>query len=102
MEFQKTALNRAIHFNDNNDIIVQRTQDVNPILERNRILRELNDGRPCKEVQHVGRIPFAVVESWRNKYGVNVLKPSGEDAKIICWLLNKPENAYLRTWSGKL
>lgn len=95
-------LKRKMHIDDDNKVIIERQQDVSPILDRNQQLRNHFSGKKMGDMQHIASIPFAVVEEWRNRYGINVFRPNKEDQKRIQKLLNSPEYAYLRTGGGRL
>ena len=96
---QHSKLARAMHIDNDGKLTIQRTQNVQPILDRNHRLRDMQQ---TGEVRHVASIPMGLVEHFHDKYGINVLAPSHEDAKRILKLLNSPEYAYLRTSTGRL
>jgi hypothetical protein len=80
--------------------IVERVQDVEPILEENKRLRALNDGySPRRELRRVASIPLIVVEQWMQE-GVNLFDPNCREA--VRRKLNDPENLFLRTAPGRV
>ena len=86
-------------FDDDGRLIVERIQDVEPILERNkRLLNSGHDGyTPSRDMKHVGHIPNVVIEQWM-KEGVNIFDPN--DAPEVERRLNSSEWAFLRTSGG--
>jgi len=84
--------------------IIERVQDVEPILDMNKIRQ--NDGTdgytPSKDLKHVASIPLVVIEQWMKQDGVNFLAmPHGpEREKYIRKKLNDSDNNFLRTDGG--
>lgn len=81
-------------------LIHKVTQDVEPILERNKALRNDGDGySPSRELRRVASIPMAVIYQWMQE-GVDYRDPN-------CWpeikrRLNSPDWAHLRTAGGRV
>jgi hypothetical protein len=79
---------------------IERVQDIEPILEKNK--RSFNDA-PINwkgEFHHVGSIPHVIIEKYKNDTGIDLLRPEyrGELLKF----LDRPENRMFRTRPGKL
>lgn len=82
-------------------LIVHRTADVEPILERNKALAASGDGyTPSRELRRAASIPMAIIEKWRNELGVDVFNQDHMPA--VRRLLNSNEYAFLRTAPGRL
>jgi hypothetical protein len=79
----------------------KRTQDVEPVLERNTALRNGggNGYSPSKDLQFVASIPNIVIEQWL-KEGVNIFDPNCE--ADIMRRLNDGGYLKLRTGGGRL
>lgn len=82
--------------------IVKQTQDVNPILERNKKLQ--NEGKhrtKDKALQLAASIPNIVVHQWMIEDGVNWLAlPKHEKHKYLRRKLNDPQYRYLKVSEG--
>lgn len=76
------------------------TQDVEPILDRNKRLASLNDGyTPTREMRRAASIPIVILYQWMQE-GVDYRDKN-------CWpeirrRLNSPEWRHLRTAPGRL
>ena len=82
-------------------IVVQRSQDVEPIIEHLAALRQDSDGKSkTGELYHVGDIPMAVVETYLNENGVTFHEFIKDDTHIKRILMN-PDFAKFRVWQGK-
>ena len=80
--------------------VITRVQDVEPILENNKALYNLNDGySPSREFRRVAEIPISVAEQWYRE-GVNIYDPNCREE--IRRRLNDPVNLFLRTAPGRL
>lgn len=91
-------------FRDNEDgtYTVWSTQENDPILEHNAVLRGLDDRgytSASKDFRREGSIPMGLIQHWRETEGVNVLHPSGHD--FLKKRLNDIDYRYLRTSEGK-
>jgi hypothetical protein len=84
------------------DFTVVRTQDVEPILDRNRALQNHGHNGWTKDraFRHVAEIPLVVAEDWMKKYGVDVFNK--DHGPAVRRLLNSSEWSYLRTSGGQL
>lgn len=87
-------------------VIVQRLQDISPLLDQNRT--ELNSRSSKRGVQardghglgtKVASIPFGVVDEIRQEYGLDLMTCSDAELRRF---LNSPENTALRTAHGRL
>jgi len=79
-------------------LTVQRIQDVEPIIEANK--RAANDASSNwrGDMHHVASIPLVVLEHYRNRLGIDLLK----DGAALKRFLNDPENAFMRTKRGRI
>lgn len=82
--------------------IIQTTQDVSPILERNKKLQ--NEGKhrtKDKALQLAASIPSIVVHQWMIDDGVNWMAlPKHEKTKYLRRKLNDPQYRYLKVSEG--
>jgi hypothetical protein len=87
------------HDNHTPKVGIARYQDVEPILENNKILQTSGDGyNEARDMRRVASIPMIVVEKWMVEDGVNFLALSGpERSKYLKKKLNDPEWRHLRT-----
>lgn len=83
-------------------LVIRATQDVEPILDRNKELANSGDRgfTPSGNLRYVAEVPNIVIEDWLNKYGVNLFDPN--HAPAVKRLLNSNEYAYLRTAPGHI
>lgn len=91
----------VVHYDEHTDTLgLQRTQDVEPILERNKALYNLDDGySPSREWRRVASIPLVIVEQWY-KAGINIFDDNHHER--IAAALDSPEFRYLRTAPGRV
>lgn len=94
-----TDLSTAIR-SRNGELVVCRTQDTSPYLERNKRLRNDFQRRRRENMRLVAEIPNIVAEKWMRELGVNVFDKN--HAKKVQQLLNSNEYAFLRTSPGKM
>lgn len=84
---------------------IKTVQDVGPILEHAKRLRNENNGwSQSKELRRAFLLPLALVEKWKQEEGVDAMA-SAYDPDVAKWLLKKlsdPDYAYLRTADGRL
>lgn len=93
----------------NGELVVKRTQDVEPILEANKAkMAEASSWRPYATVgrkdrgmREVADIPNVVAEQWMRE-GLNIFDPSPDVQRKIAQKLNSNEYRYLRTHPGKV
>lgn len=75
---------------------VERIQDVEPILERNKALQSIPQRSDFG--RHIASIPNVILERWIHEEGVNYLALPGEEfARLIRRKLNDPDWRHLRT-----
>jgi hypothetical protein len=84
---------------DNGDLIVERVQDCEPILERNHYLR--GERQKSDVMRHVASIPCVILERWFNEElqrGNTTIKLFGPEMdKIVQKKLRDPDWKWLRT-----
>lgn len=72
---------------ETDDLIVQRVQDVEPIIERNKRQRNANIGANAfggKVMEQVASIPLIAIEMWSKEDGVDYMRlPKDEFMKRI-------------------
>lgn len=84
---------------DGKDLVVNRVQDVEPILERNKVLRGI--AQPSDWGRHVATIPNVILERWFNEEwqrgNVSIRMFSPEFDAIVERKLQDPDWKWLRT-----
>jgi hypothetical protein len=98
-------LKTRIHLDSNGqDLAIEHIQDVEPILERNKMLRTMEQksdwGREIAEVPYVVLIRWLDEEHARGNTGLRLFSP--EYKQLMRRKLADPEWAYLRTDKPKL
>lgn len=84
------------------DLVVNRVQDVEGILDRNKALQNAQQ-KWAGDFRHIGTIPNVILEKWINESGHNILAWSNEEfGQFIKRKLRDPDNAWLRTTSGRI
>ena len=87
-------------------LTIKNSQDVDPILQKNKRLYNLNDGySKSKDLKRVASIPSLVLQLWAKEYnGTNnwFAIPHIERKRILKLKLNSNEYRYFRTASGRL
>lgn len=90
-----------LHRGSDGTLTFERTQDCEPILERNKALQNDGDGySPSRDLRRVASIPNVVIEKWLNEDGINLFDPAHADA--VRRKLNDPEWRHLRTAPGQV
>jgi hypothetical protein len=92
------------HWVDNGDgtFKVVSSQDVAPILERNKAMANHNDGySPSRELRRVAFIPDIIRQKWLDEEGWDAYRPDLYGDKLV-QKLNDPEWRYLRTAEGRV
>lgn len=85
---------------DGDKLIHRTTQDVEPILDRNKAMQTAGDGySPTREMRRVASIPVAVAYQWLQE-GVDFRDENCADE--IRRRLNSPEWRHLRTAPGRV
>lgn len=98
------SLHDEMYYDEGTDsLVVMTSQDVTPILDRNKELANPGlhgDGySPSRDLRRAASIPLIVVHQWFRE-GINVYDQN--DWPAVKRKLNDPEYAYLRTAPGKL
>jgi len=87
-------------------LTVKNSQDVDPILKKNKRLYNDGDGYSAsKELKRVASIPTLVLSIWAKEYnGTNnwFAIPATERKKILKLKLNSSDFRYFRTASGRI
>lgn len=82
-------------------LVIERSQDVELLLERNKALCTADAGwNRSRDLRRAASIPLAVVEKWLNEEGIDVFDPN--HAAAVRRKLNSSEYAHLRTAPGRL
>ena len=84
----------------NDQLIVKKTFDANPTLDRVRQMREI-DQPTGSDYKIIGEIPMFVYLTWAKKHGVS---PDDHAAmrEVMVREMNNSDNAHLRVWKGRL
>lgn len=86
---------------DENGTRFRASQEVDPILDRNKAMATHNDGyTPSRELRRVASIPMGLIYEWLVSEGWNALDP--EHADKLAQKLNSAEYRHLRTADGQL
>lgn len=95
-----------VHYDELTDVTtINRTQDAEPIVERNKLLQAHGDGySPSRELRHTASIPLVVWERWNTETSGRLMNGMGrqEKAAFLRRKLNDPEWRWLRASSGKM
>ena len=87
-------------------LTIKNSQDVDPILQKNKRLYNLNDGySKSKDLKRVASIPSLVLQLWAKEYnGTNnwFAIPHIERKRILKLKLNSNEFRYFRTASCRI
>jgi len=87
-------------------LTIKQTQDVEPVLKKNKQLITLNDGySKSRDLKRVASIPNICLTIWAKEYnGTNnwFRIPDVERKKILKKKLNSNEYRYFRTAEGKI
>jgi hypothetical protein len=94
-------MSNRYHYDESEDkIIIERNQDIEPILSSNREKRNIDDGyTKDRTMKRVGRIPMVVVEKIIVEQGWNPMDQNNSDR--LLQLLDDPEYAHFKTSDGK-
>ena len=86
---------------ENGDVHIGSTQDVNPVLEANMAVANHSDGwSHDKTFRHIGRVPLGLIEVWKNEDGIDFYDENC--AQEVLRRLNSSEYHKLRTSHWKL
>lgn len=85
-------------------IEIKISQDVAPLLDRNRAMANENDGYSAsREMRRVASIPAILRQKWLIEEGWDCMDTHDPDvARKLMLKLNDPDYAYLRTAGGNL
>jgi hypothetical protein len=84
------------HLIDGN-LVVNRVQDVETIIERNKYLQGERQ-KFAGTFHHIGCVPNVILEKWMNESGENILAMSSEEfGQFVKRKLRDPDNAAFRT-----
>ena len=79
-------------------VVIERLQDVAPIIEANK--RQYNEaGGRMGEMVHIGRVPAVVIDQWCKEDGINYLDKANRKALLA--KLHHPDNRMFKTHPGK-
>lgn len=85
------------HWNNDGTFTIERRQDVEDVIERNKALQTTPQDRRS-EFRHIASIPNVILERWMNESGVNLMRlPADEFARFVRKKLADPDFAFLRT-----
>lgn len=96
------GMRRHVSFDESTGLtVVRTTQDVEPILEANKVLYNEDGGgwSPTREMRRVASIPLVVVHKWLQE-GINIFDKN--DRRKVLQRLNDPEWRHLRTAPGRV
>jgi len=93
---------QVVHADGDGGIIIETKQDVTEILESNNYIREIDKERQghIKELHHVARIPFTVIDDL-NKKGVMRGFVIVDEPAFARWL-NDSDNAQWKVYRGTI
>lgn len=88
------------HFDEADDkFIIERVQDIEPILIRNQEMLKADDGyTQDRTLRRVARMPNLIIEKIMKEEGWNPM--AAENAELLLQLLDKPEYRKYRTADG--
>ncbi len=101
---ENTGITKTILHSDDSEgkIHIETTQDVQPVLEENKIRRNLGEfHNKKKDWYHAASIPLVVVQQLVKK---GIMHPHGavkDKARFKKWV-NDPDNRAFRIWQGNL
>ncbi len=99
---QISQIREVLHVDENsNQVVVERVQDIEPILDYNKAMRnhELVGSHKSEVMNHVARIPLLIVEKWKNEGVIDWFNSTDAERRRV---LNDPANAMFRTRASKL
>ena len=101
---ENTGVTKTILHSDDSEgkIHIETTQDVQPVLEENKIRRNLGEfHNKKKDWYHAASIPLVVVQQLVKK---GIMHPHGavkDKARFKKWV-NDPDNRAFRIWQGNV
>lgn len=89
----------TVEFLPDGNFLIHSYEDVAPLLDNNKMLRNDRVVDKRSEMRHVADIPATVIHKWLQE-GIDVW--SGEHQKEVAQKLNDPDWRYLRTGGGHI
>lgn len=91
---------------EDNQLIVKTEQDVEPILNENKALQNMEQNKKAN-FRKAASIPMVIWDAWmkefKQKHGKEYAHCDRQTReRFIKAKLNDPDNAFLRTWQGTL
>ena len=86
---------------DGDTVVIHSQQDIEPVLARNKLLREDSTMSDGGTLHHIGSIPWNVITLWNSMDGIDFMQmDSKAQEKYLLGKLNDPDWAYLKTTEG--
>jgi len=107
-DFGKSAtpgIKREWHDDGEGGGVIRTSQDVAPIIDRNRAMANHNDGySPSRELRRAGTVPMLILYQWIAEAGLSDADPDYQDklGKLILSKLDDPDFSGFRTAPGRL
>tara|TARA_R100001530_G_scaffold129017_1_gene99041 strand:+ start:15 stop:341 length:327 start_codon:yes stop_codon:yes gene_type:complete len=104
LPIENTGITKTILHSDDSEgkIHIETTQDIQPVLEENKIRRNLGEfHNKKKDWYHAASIPLVVVQQLVKK---GIMHPHGavkDKARFKKWV-NDPDNRAFRIWQGNV
>ena len=91
---------QTVHADGDGGIIIETNQDISDILERNKVLREVDKARTgsTEDLHLIGSIPFTAIDKL-NEMGIMRGFAIMDEVAFKKWL-NHPEQAPLKIYRG--
>lgn len=86
--------------NVDNTIVVNNSQDVEPILDSCR-LRTNEGAHGSAEMRHAATLPMVVIENYCNQHGIS-FQDWLKDKTHVKRMLNDPDLKGFRVWQGRV
>jgi len=96
-----SSLETKIHGLADGGIVFESTQDCNPVIEDILELREDKSNYSGKDMHHVARIPFVIIEQYLNNNNIQY-EEFMRDKTHIKNILNDPALSAFRIWQGRV
>ena len=93
---------QKIHEDGDGGIIIETNQDISDILERNKVLQEVDKARTgaTEDLHWIGSIPFTAIDEL-NKMGIMRGFAIVDEPAFKRWL-NHPDQAVLKIYRGNV
>lgn len=99
MKMMHEPVQTRVHYDEQDDrLIIERTQDVEPILEKNKRLLNESNTTWKDDFHHVASIPLVIIEKYKNERGIDLMN----DKEALKCFLNDPDNKFFRTKPGRI